>query len=582
MRQFDWTLRSRRGTGIILIAGVLLAAAVAWPVAAAAKAPYTVVVSPNKVTAGSSGNTLRFKFSTTGRSGGSVSIKVPVVAGGSRWTAPQKSHPRRAGYVRVTKGTCRSASISSITKKAGGPWIIHVKARCGRHRSFSVWYGRRGSVRAASLAGQYVFKTTHVASQPVVTVLPGAAAAIVLGGTADGTAAAGSNRTVSVTPVDKHGNTATGYRGTVQFAGDGPASCWTLPHDHTFDGSEFMFGGTIAMKYGVTCAGERTLTATDSATPRIKGSRTFTINSGPTHSVAVTNMSIGGTAIPGQAVVVRMDVFARDAFDNVVTNDNGPVTLSVGGFGYEAIGPFPTEVTLVNGVAGVSIDAYALAAHEQVSADASRPGIIGTGSILDINPIPPDTAAARFSATPSGDGLNYDAHLLLRAPGTDPATPKATVTPVVTPTTICATNADGTCTLLFDGQLSTGSPISGSLTLTSAMNVITHEPADSTIEVGQPIAIGGCLNYSTNDEPVNTTFNVPETGGTLTIPSNLCQRVAGNFAHVTTNNVVPDGTGFGWSLNHKDIVYGMLTTNGIICPTDEEYVPGTNLCVPTS
>ena len=362
-----------------VVIGTILAAAGATPTFAAS--PYTVSVSPSTVTAGASGKTLKFTFRTTANStNGRVAIRIPAVASGSPWTAPQRTNARRPGYVGVARGTCRAVSFASISGTRPGPWTIRVDARCTKGQWFAVAYGARASVKVATLAGEYTFATSQTASRPIVTVQPAAAARIELSGTADGTA--GGNRNVLIVPRDAYGNMATGYRGTVRFTGSGDASCWTLPTNQTFNSGEVW-----RKTYRVTCSGPRTLTATDTVTPQVKGSHSFTIAAGPAHSIGASNLQVGGTLIPGQAIDISMNVVARDVFDNVATTENGPASLSIGGFDYEPIDP-PAEVTLVNGVASVVFVGYVLNTHVQVSAGVTRDGLIGTGSVIDITGIP--------------------------------------------------------------------------------------------------------------------------------------------------------------------------------------------------
>ena len=73
---------------------------------------------------------------------------------------------------------------------------------------------------------------------------------------------------------------------------------------------------------------------------------------------------------------------------------------------------------------------------------------------------------------------------------------------------------------------------------------------------------------------------MPEIGATYTIPDNLCQQAAGNFAHVATGGIVEDGTGFMIRADHPEHVFGLLSTGGIRCTgLFQVYDPPTNSCV---
>ena len=99
-------------------------------------------------------------------------------------------------------------------------------------------------------------------TSPAITVAPGAAASFRVVGPP--TAAAGAPFSFTVTALDAFGNTATGYAGTIHFTStDGAAD---LPGDTR------LIDGTGTFDATLTSAGNRTVSAVDTADPSIVGS----------------------------------------------------------------------------------------------------------------------------------------------------------------------------------------------------------------------------------------------------------------------------------------------------------------------
>ena len=252
---------------------------------ARANPPYRVSVTPAKLVAGSSVSVLTFQFSAVNAAKGWNTVQVPAVASGSAWSAPQSSNPADPGFVAVSNQTCSSASLSSITGAAGGPWTILVNATCAKNGRFAIRYGAGPSpVTVATNAGPYVFHATRVIAQPVVNVIAGPAATLDVTGLAD--AAAGTPQSPTVTATDAYGNTATRYRGTVHFTGSGDPPfqsfffvvAWDVPADYTFTAGD---AGAHTFAATANYAGTQTLTAADTRPSSITGSQTITISPGP-------------------------------------------------------------------------------------------------------------------------------------------------------------------------------------------------------------------------------------------------------------------------------------------------------------
>ncbi len=167
-----------------------------------------------------------------------------------------------------------------------------------------------------------------------ITVLPGAIASFTV--TAPSTATAGTPFTVNVTSLDQFGNVVTTANGGVALiSSDGqPAS-----------------PGVVNVVKGV---GSATVTLDKADTVML--SALVTGAKGVSNSITVNPAGVASFAVsaPLQAVAgtaFNVTFTAKDAFGNVATGFNGPVTLSSSGGQTVA----PGTVTLTNGVATASV-----------------------------------------------------------------------------------------------------------------------------------------------------------------------------------------------------------------------------------
>ena len=137
----------------------------------------------------------------------------------------------------------------SLTNTSGGVAASDLSSTSG---ASTVFTGHLvGSATVHAVVGSLTANTG------TVTVNPGSATQLTLSGLTSQTA--GSAQSLTVSAQDAYGNTATGYRGTVQFSStDGAAA---LPANYTFqagDGGVHSFSG-VTLK----TAGSQTVTATD-------------------------------------------------------------------------------------------------------------------------------------------------------------------------------------------------------------------------------------------------------------------------------------------------------------------------------
>ena len=128
---------------------------------------------------------------------------------------------------------------------------------------------------------------------------------------------AGDSHDLTVTAKDFFGNTATSYRGTIQFSSsDGQA---TLPADYAFTAAD---NGVHTFAATLRTAGTQSLTGTDTATGSISGSQsgiTVTAATATTLTISGLPSSVNAGASAGYTVT------ARDAFGNTAASYRGTV-----------------------------------------------------------------------------------------------------------------------------------------------------------------------------------------------------------------------------------------------------------------
>src|SRR5207237_1047552 len=125
------------------------------------------------------------------------------------------------------------------------------------------------SIKAADQAGMSDTGLTDATQG--VTVNPATATSLSVSAPASTTA--GSPFSITVTAKDAYNNVATGYLGTVDFAGGGTGA--SLPANYAFtsgDAGAHTFSGVT-----LTQAGPRTITVTDVGAPSITGSANVTV-----------------------------------------------------------------------------------------------------------------------------------------------------------------------------------------------------------------------------------------------------------------------------------------------------------------
>jgi hypothetical protein len=223
-----------------------------------------MTVTPNRATAGTTGNELIFTFlADSAKLSGQTIVDVP-----RGWTRPQRTNPAGNGYVELQPAGCTSAT--RITAIAGRR--IAIATECQRRHLYRLLYHRASAplisadgyvfltqTRPASASKKVLFKPLGPHKQPVVRVRGAAAAKLFT--TVTSIATVGVPFSDTVRAIDPWGNNAADYTGTVTFTSTDPAA--TLPGAYTYgpkDTAQHTFTGVI-----LRTPGTQQITATDSS-----------------------------------------------------------------------------------------------------------------------------------------------------------------------------------------------------------------------------------------------------------------------------------------------------------------------------
>jgi hypothetical protein len=232
-----------------------------------------MTVTPNRVTAASTGNDLTFTFTAdSGALSGLTTVDVPA-----GWSAPQRSNPSGPGYVEVQPASCAgSTRLLGIAKRR-----LTIATTCSRGRSYQLVYHRATAPRFSSDGYVFLTRTRPAArrgkqaayrplgprKQPVVRVRGASASALFMSTTS--VATSGTPFSVTVRAVDGYGNNAADYAGTVTLTSTDTAASLPVPYAYgPTDLSQHVFAGVI-----LRTPGTQRITATDS--------NGFSITSGP-------------------------------------------------------------------------------------------------------------------------------------------------------------------------------------------------------------------------------------------------------------------------------------------------------------
>ena len=340
-----------------------------------------------------------------------------------------------------------------------------------------------GTMVFAGTAGSHTFSATAglcTGTSQSVTVNPGSATQLTLSGLTSQTA--GSAQSLTVTAQDAYGNTATGYRGTVQFSSsDGAAA---LPASYTFVAGD---SGAHTFTSGVTLktAGSQTVTASDTASGTITGSQSTTVSPGSATTLALSGLT-SQTAGSAQSLTVT----AQDAYGNTATGYRGTVQLSSS----DGAAALPASYTFVAGDSGAhsftsGVTLKTAGSQTVTAADTASGTITGTESVAvsagSATHLTIETAANGSGTAIGAQGVtagsSFTAYAITRdAYGNFVANASATWSLTNTSGAVAASDLSSTsgASTVFTGHLV------GSATLHAAVGSLTADSGTVTVSPG--------------------------------------------------------------------------------------------------
>jgi hypothetical protein len=210
----------------------------------------------------------------------------------------------------VATGYAGTVTFTSGDGQAGLPAsYLFTTTDQGRHTFAVTW--KTAGTQTLTVADT---ATASLTAQASVQVSPAAADRLIVTAPTDSTAGASCSLTVSA--LDRFGNLATGYSGTVDLgSGDGQA---VLPADYTFAAAD---GGTHTFTVSLRTAGMQAVTATDTGNGVRAAGTTVTVLPGAASTLLFTGLPAQATAGTAQDFTLT----AVDAFGNVATGYAGTV-----------------------------------------------------------------------------------------------------------------------------------------------------------------------------------------------------------------------------------------------------------------
>jgi hypothetical protein len=373
----------------------------------------------------------------------------------------------------LTTGYTGTVHLSSSDSKAVLPANATLTNGVG---SFSVKLKTAGT---QSITATDTATTSITGSETGITVSPAAASQLVLSGFTSSTKA-GVACTVTVTAKDAFGNVATGYKGTVHFTSSDPKA--VLPANCTLTKGVGSFSVTLET------AGTQSVTATDTATATLTGSKTG-ITVTPAAPASVVFLTQPSNVAAGQAIAPAVQVEILDAFGNVVTTCTAAVKVALANNpGGATLG----GTTTVNAVSGV-------ATFNNLTLNVAGTGYTlkaSSGTLTKAT----STAFNVTAAAPAPAGVDKNGQ-----PG------NAVVGQPVTPAnTVVVVDADGNTVTRSDRAVTlsvNSDPAGARLGSTNTLHAVDSMAAFSDLTIAQEFLLHG---HHRDWDDVNSGFDVPE------------------------------------------------------------------------
>jgi hypothetical protein len=203
--------------------------------------------------------------------------------------------------------------FTSSDSQAGLPADYTFTSADGGVHTFSATLRTAG---AQSLAARDVVSASVTGTQTGITVSPAAASRLTLAGFPS-PVTAGVSGSFTVTAVDRFGNRATGYRGTIRYTSSDAQAA--LPANYSFTADD---AGMHTFSAVLKTAGNQSVTATDTANAAVVGSQSVTVN-----PAAASRLRISAPDSVKAKAQFSVTAAAVDAFGNVATAYRGTLSF---------------------------------------------------------------------------------------------------------------------------------------------------------------------------------------------------------------------------------------------------------------
>jgi sugar lactone lactonase YvrE len=371
--------------------------------------------------------------------------------------------------------------------------------------------------------------TSLVGTSSAIAVSPAAASDLAV--SAPGNVTAGAAFSVTVTAQDPHGNTATGYRGTLHFTSTDGGAGVTVPADYTFTAGD---NGVHTFANGVTLvtAANQTVTATDTVASSITG----TSGAIGVSAAAINHFLVGAPATAITGTAFSFSVTAVDAFNNPVTSYSGTVHFTSS----DSAASLPANSTLSNGTGSYSATLNKSGSQTITAADTVTSSPTGTSPAIAVRGL----IVTSFMPTPTGFTVTFSKPFVNSS--TSPVHLYDAASASYGPADVTLVGSSGTIkgSLLIDPSstsftfvktnLTTGGGTSGVLAAGTYTVTLVSGPTAFKDTTGAPL---DGTNDGTNSHNYSTAFTVAPPGGVVvTIPDFARGPDGGDAMNVPNNS----------------------------------------------
>ena len=328
--------------GTLLSVGLMIAAFVPGVSASGSVKSYSAAAASPATVSAASTTTFTFKITNSTSSTNTLgSVQVTLPSGFSGLTIGTASAPAGPWQEIAGSGVLLVDTPSGTGKLNPGQSVtFSLTATAPTQTGVYTW--TTAAKPSSDFSGTSLF--TISGQQPSVTVVSPPATSLSITNLPAGGATAGQPFAMTVKALNALGGVANGYVGTVHFTTSDAGSGVALPADYTFTpGDQGVH--TFAASTTLTTAGQRSLTATDTANATITGTASLAVRAGSATGLAISASS-GSTA--GSSIAVS--VTAHDGFGNQATGYAGTLSFTTSDHGAQT--QLPAAYTFTSGDAG--------------------------------------------------------------------------------------------------------------------------------------------------------------------------------------------------------------------------------------